>query len=79
MRHESLSNLLGSDIIVISEKGTLICANQYHHGKRGRVMLIVVKYVHYKHTYVYALYYRSNNTLYYNLLFSGKCKLIIFS
>lgn len=37
-----------------------------------------VKYVHYKYAYVYALYYSSNNTIYYNLCFYGKCKLIIF-
>jgi len=41
--------------------------------------MIIKKYVYYKHTNVYALYYRLNNTLYYNRNFKGKCKLIIFN
>ena len=48
--------------------------------REGRVIdVMTIKYVYYKHTNVYALYYRSNNTLYYNKNFKGKCKLIIFN
>nr|DAW24333.1 MAG TPA: hypothetical protein [Caudoviricetes sp.] len=47
--------------------------------EEGRVIhMITIKYVYYKYKNIYALYYRSNNTLYYNRLFSGSCKLIIF-
>ena len=40
---------------------------------------MIRKYVYYKDTYVYALYYRSTNTLYYNRNFTGECKIIIFN
>ena len=36
------------------------------------------KYIAYKSERVYALYYHSNNTLYYNTRFKGNTELIIF-
>ena len=34
-----------------------------------------IKYIRYKEHTVYALYYRSNDTLYYNLAFTGPTKI----
>jgi len=36
------------------------------------------KYIRYKKCSIYAIYYRSNNTVYYNLNFCGTVKMIIF-
>jgi len=36
------------------------------------------KYIHYWDKSIYALYYRSNHTLYINLNFKGKLKLYIY-
>lgn len=41
-------------------------------------MIINRKYVRYKDKNVYALYYYSNNTVYYNLNFDCKTQTIIF-
>lgn len=35
------------------------------------------KHIHYKDCRIYALYYRNSNTLYYNIDFLGKTKIII--
>ena len=36
------------------------------------------KYINYKDSSVYALYYKENDTVYYNLNFSGKTKIILY-
>ena len=36
------------------------------------------EYIHYGHIEVYAIYYRTTHTIYYNLDFAGKLKLIIY-
>ena len=36
--------------------------------------MLSVKYIRYDNIHVYALYYRSNRTLYYNLSFKSKTK-----
>jgi hypothetical protein len=38
---------------------------------------MVKKRIHYSDCGIYALYYRSRNTIYYNMDFSGKSKIII--
>ena len=39
---------------------------------------MIKKFIRYSDCTVYALYYRSNNTIYYNKNFCGTYKLIIF-
>lgn len=36
------------------------------------------KYIYYNDKYIYALYYRESNIIYYNLNFIGKTQIIIF-
>ena len=36
---------------------------------------MLIKYIRYDNTNVYALFYRSNRTLYYNLSFNSKTKI----
>lgn len=45
-------------------------------GQKG--MAMARKYIHYRKPYVYAIYYRSNNTIYINLDFKGTTQIIIF-
>lgn len=37
-----------------------------------------VKYINYDNQDIYALYYRKNNTIYYNLNFDGKTQIITY-
>ena len=39
---------------------------------------MIKKYIHYGNKTIYAIYYRVNGTVYYNLDFCSKVKLIIY-
>nr|DAP16086.1 MAG TPA: hypothetical protein [Caudoviricetes sp.] len=38
---------------------------------------MIRKYIYYRNTYIYAIYCKCNNTLYYNLDFKGSTQLIV--
>ena len=42
-----------------------------------RVVCMIKKYIYWKNPRIYAIYYFCNNTIYFNLNFSGKTKLYI--
>ncbi len=37
-----------------------------------------IKYINYDNHTIYALYYRENNTIYYNINFTGKTQIIMY-
>ena len=39
---------------------------------------MIKKYIRFYNRKIYAIYYRRNNTIYYNLNFSGEAQLIVF-